>query len=215
VAGAARTVEEWGRSFPSTPVQSSTGEHRVDDVPDEPMLVIATPGAEPRAARGYAAAVLLDTGLTLSRPALRAGEEAFRRWMNIVALVRPAGSGGRVVAVGEASDPVLQAIVRADPDGFAERDLDERVNARLPPATYVATLTAPPSSLAEALDGADLPRDSVVLGPVAWSDDEHRVVVSVARGAGSALARALKQLQASRSARKLPPVRVQVDPVDL
>jgi primosomal protein N' (replication factor Y) len=215
VPGAARTVEEWGRSFPSTPVQSSTADHRVDDVPDEPVLVIATPGAEPRAERGYAAAVLLDTWLTLSRPALRAGEEAFRRWTNIVAMVRPAGSGGRVVAVGEASNPILQALVRADPVGFAERDLDERVDARLPPVTYVATLTAARAALTQALDGADLPPGSVVLGPVALSDDEHRVVVSVDRDTGPALARTLKQLQAGRSARKLPPVRVQVDPVDL
>jgi primosomal protein N' (replication factor Y) (superfamily II helicase) len=215
VVGAARTVEEWGRSFPSTPVLSSTAEHRVDEVADAPMLVIATPGAEPRAPHGYAAAVLLDTWLTLYRPALRAAEEAFRRWANVAAAVRPAASGGRVVAVGEASSPVLQALVRADPDGFAERDLDERIQARLPPATYVATLTGAPDSVAEALAGIDLPEGSMVLGPVARAEEEHRVVVSAPRGRGPALAHALKQLQATRSARKLPPVRVHVDPLDL
>ena len=54
-----------------------------------PALVIATPGAEPRAAGGYAAALLLDGWALLGRPSLRAAEEALRRWLNAAALVRP------------------------------------------------------------------------------------------------------------------------------
>jgi primosomal protein N' (replication factor Y) len=42
-----------------------------------------------------------------------------------------------------------------------------------------------------------------------------RAVVRVPRPAGGELARSLRQLQALRSARKLPAVRVQVDPVAL
>ena len=50
--------------------------------------MVATPGAEPPADGGYAGAVLLDTALLLLRPDLRAAEEALRRWLNVVALVR-------------------------------------------------------------------------------------------------------------------------------
>jgi primosomal protein N' (replication factor Y) len=229
VVGAIRTVEEWGRSFPSTSVLSSTAERRIEVVQAEPALVIATPGAEQRASGGYAAAVLLDTWLTLSRPSLRAAEEAMRRWANIVALVRPADVGGRVIAVGDASSPVLQALVRSDPVGFATRDLAERMEARLPPAAYVATVTAAAEVLEEMREQWTLPASATVLGPVtmspAGSDEtkpgssstapEQRIVVSVPRTEGAALARALIELQSVRSARKAPAVRVHVDPVDL
>jgi primosomal protein N' (replication factor Y) len=215
VVGAIRTVEEWGRSFPSTSVLASTAEKRVETVTAQPAIVIATPGAEPRAAGGYAAAILLDTWLTLSRPSLRAAEEAMRRWSNIVALVRPAADGGRVVAVGEASAMVLQALVRSDPVGFAIRDLADRTEALLPPAAVVATITAALAVLEELPDQWRLPAETMILGPVALADDEYRIVVSVNRSSGPRLAQALKELQAARSTRKAQAIRVQVDPVDL
>ncbi|HJU98050.1 MAG TPA: primosome assembly protein PriA, partial [Jiangellaceae bacterium] len=58
--GARRTAEELGRAFPGVPVRSSGGSGVLADVPDAPALVVATPGAEPVAAGGYAAAILLD-----------------------------------------------------------------------------------------------------------------------------------------------------------
>ena len=42
-----------------------------------------------------------------------------------------------------------------------------------------------------------------------------RVVIRVPRAAGGALSRTLVEMQGVRDARKLPPVRVQVDPADL
>jgi primosomal protein N' (replication factor Y) len=48
---------------------------RAEDV-GEPALVVATPGAEPVAEGGYAAALLLDGWVLLGRADLRAGEEA-------------------------------------------------------------------------------------------------------------------------------------------
>jgi len=65
--------------------------------PGDHVLVVATPGAEPTAEGGYGAALLLDGSAMLSRPDLRAAEEALRRWMAAAALVRPASAGGRVV----------------------------------------------------------------------------------------------------------------------
>ena len=46
-----------------------------------PALVVSTPGAEPVAEGGYAAALLLDGWAMLGRPDLRAGEDALRRWI--------------------------------------------------------------------------------------------------------------------------------------
>jgi primosomal protein N' (replication factor Y) len=46
-------------------------------------------------------------------------------------------------------------------------------------------------------------------------DDEHRVLLRVPRSSGEALSRSLGDLQRVRSARKLDPVRIQVDPLTI
>ncbi|MDT3400895.1 primosome assembly protein PriA, partial [Streptomyces sp. B1866] len=102
VVGARRTAEELGRAFPAVPVRTSGRDHVLATVPDRPALVVSTPGAEPVAENGYAAALLLDGWALLGRPDLRAGEQALRRWLEAAALVRghgpdgagPAGAGG-------------------------------------------------------------------------------------------------------------------------
>ncbi len=216
VVGSLRTAQEWGRSFPQTTVLTSGGDHVLESVDAQPAIVVATPGAEPRASpHGYAAAVILDTWLTLSRLDFGAAEEALRRWFNAAALVRRGDEGGRVVVVGEPATPALQALARWDPAGFAARELADRRSAHLPPAARVATITAPPEVVTQALGQLVLPTRAEVLGPVEVSGGAARLVVRTPSERGRALARALQQLQASRSTRKLPPVRVQVDPAEL
>jgi primosomal protein N' (replication factor Y) len=215
VVGARRTTEEWGRAFPGVSVVASGGDHVVDRVDAEPGIVIATPGAEPVADGGYAGAVLLDTWLSLGLPSLRAREEGVRRWINACALVRPGAEGGRVIAVGDPSSAPLQALVRWDPSGFAARELADRTSARLTPAARMATVTASAGDLTEVLAALDVPAYVDVLGPVDHGADEARLVLRAPRANGAALSRALQHVQAARAARKLPPVRVQIDPADL
>ena len=212
VLGDARTAEELGRAFPNTPVRTSSGDSVLATVDAGRQIVVATPGAEPVAAEGYAAVVLLDTWLLLSRIDLRAGEEALRRWVNAAALVRP---GGRVVAVGDAAHPALQALVRWDPAGFAARETTERQDAHLPPASRLATISGEPGAVDDALTLLSAPDSAEVLGPVEVGEDESRVVVRVPRAQGAELSRALGELQRLRSARKLDAVRIQVDPQSL
>ncbi|MBD8869730.1 primosomal protein N' [Nocardioides donggukensis] len=221
VRGEGRTAEELGRSFPSTVVRTSGGDRVLASVPDSPAIVVATPGAEPVAEAGYAAVVLMDTGLALARLDLRTAEEALRRWMNAVALARP---GGRAVAVGDPAEPTLQALVRWDPGGFARREIDERRSAHLPPASRLATVTGPPGAVDDALTLAALPEVAELLGPVPVEETgpprpgagpEVRAVIRVPRAQGEALSEALAELQRLRSARKLDPVRIQVDPLTL
>ncbi len=210
VRGEARTAEELGRMFAGTTVRSSSGERVVERVGGAPDIVVATVGAEPVAEEGYAAVLILDTWLTLARDDLRAAEEALRRWLNAAALVRP---GGHVVAVGDPAHPALQALLRWDPAGFARRESEERSQAHLPPAARLATVTGDLGALDDALVLVDLPEGAEALGPVAV-DTEHRILLRVPASQGPALSEALGDLQRIRSARKLDPVRIQVDPLD-
>ena len=216
--GDARTADELGRTFPSISVVTSSGDRIRASIDASPRIVVATPGAEPPAEDGYAVVVLLDTWWALSRDSMRAQEEALRRWCNAIGLVRP---GGRALAVGDPALPVLQALVRWDPAGFATREAEERRAARLPPAARVATLTGTPGALDDLRALLALPEAADVLGPVpvpARASDEEaeeRLVVRVPRAQGAALAHALGEAQRLRSARKLEPVRVQVDPPEI
>jgi primosomal protein N' (replication factor Y) (superfamily II helicase) len=225
VTGAARTAEELGRAFPGVPVRTSGGQHVLAEVPAEPALVIATPGAEPVAAEGYAAALLLDGWALLGRPSLRAAEETLRRWLNAAALVRPAGP---VVVLAEASLPAVQALVRWDPVGFAERELAERAELGFPPAVRMAAITGPSAAIAEFIGSAGLPDRAEILGPVPAEpgplvggtepdpEPQERALVRIPRTDGLALARALHTAQAARSARKDgAAVRVQLDPAEV
>jgi len=212
VLGEARTAEELGRSFPSTRVRTSAGDHVLTDVDERPGIVVATPGAEPVAAGGYAAVVLLDTWLLLARDDSRADEEALRRWSNAVALLRP---GGRALAVGDPAHPALQALVRWDQPGYARRLSEERQEARLPPAVRLATVTGEPGAVDDVLTLLAPPPYVEVLGPVRAGEDEERLVLRTPRSHGPELARSLGELQRLRSSRKLDAVRLQVDPVSL
>ncbi|MEL4505831.1 primosomal protein N' [Luteococcus sp. H138] len=220
VVGSVRTSEELGRAFPGTTVVDSSGDHVRDEAPDGPALVIATPGAEPVAPGGYAAAVLLDAMMQLSRPDLRVAEEALRRWVNVLGLVRSGADGGTVAVVGPSEDRTIQALVRVDPGGFAARELAERFEARFPPAVKFITLEGPPSALDEMLAVAELPEVVDVLGPVpagmVGEQEISRLTLRTPLANGKALTAAVKAASGVRSAKKMDgSVRVRVDPAAL
>jgi primosomal protein N' (replication factor Y) len=214
VVGEQRTAEELGRALPGVLIRSSGGAHVLSSVDARRQVVVATPGAEPVAEGGFAAAVVLDADLALSRPDLRTTEEAFRRWSNVVALVRRGAAGGQVMVVGDARHPAVQALIRADPAGLAARELSDRQAARLPPAVRLATISGPADEVAR-VAGQSWPQPSELLGPVPVDDGDARLIVRMPRSYARQLAGALKTLASTRSAHKLPVLRVQVDPYDI
>jgi primosomal protein N' (replication factor Y) (superfamily II helicase) len=234
--GTRRTAEELGRAFPGVPTVTSAGDAVRATVPAEPQLVIATPGAEPVADGGYGAALLLDGWSLLSRPDLRAAEEALRRWMIAAALVRPAAAGGRVVLGADTGLPTVQALIRWDPAGHADAELAARAELGFPPAVAMASLQGSDDAVVQALDqlqGEDelLPADVEQLGPVPLADlpggggpvrpgapeeTRTRALLRYPQDRRRDVAAALTRLTALRSAhRGATPVRVQIDPDQL
>jgi primosomal protein N' (replication factor Y) (superfamily II helicase) len=217
--GTARTAEELGRAFPGTKVRTSGGPTVMATVPEEPALVIATPGAEPLAR--YAAALLLDGWALLARQSLRSEQEALRRWMAAAALVRPEGT---VLVHADASLPVVQALIRWDPCTLAERALAERLPLAFPPTVRMASVSGEADAVASLLSCVPgIGERLEVLGPVpveqagqAEEQERVRALLRVPRADGLVLAKALHAAQAARSARKEGGgVRVQLDPAEL
>jgi primosomal protein N' (replication factor Y) len=205
--GSARTAEELGRAFPGTRVVSSGGGHVLAAVPDEPALVVATPGAEPVAEGGYRAVVLLDGWRLLERATLDASVEAHRRWLSAAALAAPRGADvaeSGVVVCGvpaHAGLPAVEALVRWDPVGLAARELGERAALGLPPVRRHVSVRGPAGAVREVVaelvsEGHQLLGETPAPGP-------DGVLVAVVREVGSgSLAGAVRGLRAARSARK-------------
>ncbi|MCG2624657.1 primosomal protein N' [Arthrobacter sp. I2-34] len=215
VAGAARTAEELGRAFPGVPVISSAGEHIKDAVGPDPALVVATPGAEPVAEAGYAAALLLDGNAMLSRESLRASEETLRRWFGAASLVRPAAEGGLVVVTAD-SDAVVGQLVRWDPAGAAARELGLRRELQLPPAVRIAALTGSQAGIELFVQDLQLPPARLV-GPVPLpgADGTHRLLVFFGYREAAVVTAALRTRKAALSAKRTPdPVQVRLDGLD-
>lgn len=232
VVGARRTAEELGRTFPAVPVRTSGRDHVLDSVPGRPALVVSTPGAEPVAEGGYAAALLLDGWAMLGRPDLRSSEEALRRWTDAAALVRGGPEGGAVVIVAEPTLRPVQALVRWDPVGHAERELADRAELGFPPVSRMAAVTGRTDTVAAFVAGAGLPPETEVLGPVPLPEPPpgrprrpgdppvgelwSRALLRVPPGSGAALARSLKAARAARTARGgTDQVRIRIDPLDI
>ncbi len=213
--GAERTAEEIGRAFPGVPVISSHGGHMVSRVPDEPGIVVATPGAEPACDAGYAAVLILDARAQLQRPYLDAPEDATRRWF---AAARLAAPRARVIVTADNALAPVQSLVRWDAPWLAARELRERATAGLPPATRMAALLGEPTDIQEVADALSVPHR--LLGPVPAPDraDPHRQrgLVVVDREHALDLSRQLRAVTATRSARaKTRPVHVRMDPRDI
>ncbi len=228
VVGARRTAEELGRAFAGTPVVTSSGEAVVSEVAAQPALVVATPGAEPHAAGGYGAALLLDCWALLGRQDLRAAEDALWRWMSAAALVRARGDGGVVTVVADASIPTVQALIRWDPVGHAEAELVARTEVGLPPSVQMAAIDGAAGAAEALLNEARLPDGAELLGPVDLPPGVRRppgtptdvpairMLVRVRREQGLQLAAALRRGVGVLSARQShEPVRVQIDPLHI
>jgi primosomal protein N' (replication factor Y) len=226
VVGARRTAEELGRAFPGFPVVTSAGDAVRREIDAGPALVVATPGAEPQSPDGYGAALLLDSWAMLGRQDLRAAEDTLRRWMSAGALVQSGAAGGVVAVVAESVIPTVQALIKWDPVGHAEAELAARTEVGLPPAVHIAAIDGAGAAVAALIEQAGLPTEAELLGPVdlpagvrrpagsAPGDQAVRMLIRVRRDDGLALAAALRQAIAVRSARHDDDaVRVQIDPV--
>lgn len=237
--GSQRTAEELGRAFAGVPVQVSGAAAAggvLGAVSARPALVVATPGAEPVAEGGYAAALLLDAAVSTSHVGLDVAQDALARWLAAAALVRPATAGGQVLLVGDAAPAPTNALVRWDPALLADRELDERVELSLPPAVRVAAVTGDRPAVAAVLGRVGLAGPETVLGPVEVAASPRgrgadgadgaapglvdappvRAVVRVPVRDGRLLARELGASVAVRSARREPgSVRVELDPKEI
>ncbi|MFF1879200.1 primosomal protein N' [Leifsonia sp. NPDC058230] len=186
--GAGRTAEELGRAFPGVRVILSDGEHPVQTVGESAAIVVATRGAEPIAAGGYRAVLLLDGERMLARENLRVAEDCLRWWSNAAALAAP---GAPTVLVG-----VSGALGRAFATGrfaeFARAELAGRRELRFPPAVRLASITGAADVVQEAVEAVDPALLIDVLGPAPHGDGLVRSILRFDYAKGQEVAIAVR-----------------------
>lgn len=190
-SGSERTADELGRAFPGVRVILADGEHPVMHVDARPALVVATRGAEPLAAGGYRAVILLDGDRMLLADDLRIGESCLRWWSNAAAL---AATGAPVHLVG-VTGSVARALATWTQAAYARTELAERAPLRMPPTVRVASIDgdriaveAAVSALRAAVPELDA---DAVLGPLP-REDATRALVRFEYALGARVAESLR-----------------------
>ena len=163
--GSARTVAELGRAFPNAFISEASGGKKLTGLKSKNQLVISTPGSAPRLKHGYAAVLILDCDVWLSRQALDAQQLAIRDWMETVELM---AEDGRAILSGIGTD-LGSAISLGQLIPLAQQALREAKELNLPPASRICTLEASESTLQAALNavkpmGADILRIDLTEG---------------------------------------------------
>ncbi len=197
--GTTRTAEDLGRAFPGVRVIVADGDHQVQTVGSGPALVIATRGAEPIAAGGYRAVLLLDGERMVARESLRVGEDCLRWWSNAVALAA-GGAPSVLVGVGGALASTLVTWRHAD---YARAELVDRRSLRFPPAVRVATVTGSVEAVAAAVAASGV-EGTDVLGPVDLEPPLVRTILrfDYAKGADVAASLRSELIRSATSRRK-------------
>jgi primosomal protein N' (replication factor Y) len=82
---------------------------------------------------------ILDVDLAERRPGLAARERSLATWMEAVGWARPRGRA--IVQASSPGDPIVQALVRGNPDRFQEEERKRRHDAGLPVGAAVFRIT--------------------------------------------------------------------------
>lgn len=147
--GAAGTAAELAGLFRGVPmVLSSKAQGLVRDVPCKPMIVIATPGFEPRvrpvsnergaAGHEYRAVAILDAWTSLYALGVDARLDTLTAWMRAVSLCAPRSRGGQALILGETDPAIAQSLMMWDSRILASKDLDERMETGMSPTVAAA-----------------------------------------------------------------------------
>ena len=188
-AGASRTLQEFGRSFPGVRLIESTGETGLTYLSPEAAIVVSTAGAEPICESGYSAVVILDAEVELSRDHLDAREQAIRKWSNALSLL---AQGGKAAIIGVGPD-LGQSLSLWQVDELAAKTLQERVELGFPPAVRLVSISGSRDDLQavkaslEAVDGVRILGISLLEGT-----SDSRLMATYPYSSGAEVAKLLR-----------------------
>jgi primosomal protein N' (replication factor Y) len=136
--GASAISKQMEKAFPAFTVVHSNGESRLTHIESGPLLVIATPGAEPEVEGGYDCVVIADASYMAGSPRLRAVEQSLGKWANAISL---ASNSAEITLVG-LKGSLAEQMRELNFHAAVKEDYSERFEIGLPPARRLASITS-------------------------------------------------------------------------
>jgi hypothetical protein len=123
-------VEEWaGRAAP-VPVRRLRGDEPARLPGPNEILIGGPDDVRDLGPGGLDLVAILDVDLADRRPGLTSRERSLATWMEAVGWARPHGRA--IVQASRPSEPIVQALVRGNPDRFHADEMRRRQEAGLP-----------------------------------------------------------------------------------
>ena len=217
--GIERASEEISRAFPGYPVIISAGDVIKDEVPSQPSLILATPGAVPQVKGGYSAVVILDGMRFFSHTDLRSQERARELFAETASLI---SSNGALLFIIDDAHPIVAAISRWNIAPLIKRELGQYSELELPPSVTSCVLLMEKaisaqfvSGLRKAVSEQRLPSTTRIYGPTDVSKGLVKIVLHVAKSDRKELIDVVHELQRRRSIAKKDLFTLRVDPYSL
>jgi len=217
--GIERASEEISRAFPGYPVIISAGDVIKDEVPSQPSLILATPGAVPQVKGGYSAVVILDGMRFFSHTDLRSQERARELFAETASLI---SSNGALLFIIDDAHPIVAAISRWNIAPLIKRELGQYSELELPPSVTSCVLLMEKaisaqffSGLRKAVSEQRLPSTTRIYGPTDVSKGLVKIVLHVAKLDRKELIDVVHELQRRRSIAKKDLFTLRVDPYSL
>lgn len=182
------TADSLKKLFPSIDVITSDGDNRRVAISSKPSIVVATRGAEPLAALGYSAIIILDSRYELSVESLFAEDEALHSWGNAMALGRP----DTTIMIADGYGPLVQGLITGNLETWRAKTLDERAKLLYPPAARIATVTGPRQSVEHALEALETIAGLKIVPPQPFDENAVQAEIRFPYSAGTEVARNLR-----------------------
>lgn len=211
-SGDNKTAIELGKMFPSTPILLSNANHPINDfIDDRSRIIVATPGSEPTPINGYEASIILDVDTIYNLPSFFAQLEAFRRWYNIAGLTK---EKGKVIIDGHLELKVSTNIQTWNVDKLLDTILFERKQLELPPHTKFISLCGNHHQIVDAIKYVE-GKGFETLGIIPKTNNEALTICKAQMKDSKKILNVLKQYMAIRSLKRVPIIKIQVDPMQL
>jgi len=137
--GGAERVEEWAGRVARVPVRRLT-DGEPPHLPRDGEILVGGPDQVRDLGHGGLDLVgILDVDLAEGRPGVAARERSLATWMEAVGWARP--DGRAIVQASSPADPIVQALVRGNPDRFHAEEMRRRRDAGLPVGSAVFRVT--------------------------------------------------------------------------
>ncbi len=214
--GIDRFVEEIGRAFPGVKIINSSGENIFDRVGDEPAIVVATPGAQPRTTGGYSAVLILEGLRFLADSQLRAMESAREIFFSTVAMSAPDTTS---VVVLDESNPLIGELNRWSIGRLARAELADRLATKLPPYYRQVLFQGEAREILRLSEGfvqmqsdLRLPVEVEIIGPIEKSGGEAALLLTAPLDESAELIEVVAQVNRRRSVAKKKALSLRIDP---